>query len=243
MIKNLILILLSMFPIASFADAHKCVTPSGKTVITDSGCGGIGKSKGSYESERISIERQRQAQAVTDRNMAQIERINSEDRAYRESLRQQQESYARSEERSMDTARQQEIDNGIKRQREECKDMASRATSRSQRAALSEICAKQEPDSNKFNNCKDQIARASSPSQRALIASTCTGDPDAGKRVREASSPTPQASAQTPPVVTSCDSAGCWDNHGNRYNNGGGTTKFRSDGKICNQVGSNLICN
>jgi len=42
--------------------------------------------------------------------------------------------------------------------------------------------------------------------------------------------------------VTSCDSGGCWDDRGDRYN-GSGSTLFRSDGKICNQVGTMLSCN
>ena len=46
----------------------------------------------------------------------------------------------------------------------------------------------------------------------------------------------------SPRNITSCDSGGCWDDRGDRYN-GSGSTLFRSDGKICNQVGTMLSCN
>ena len=46
----------------------------------------------------------------------------------------------------------------------------------------------------------------------------------------------------SPRNITSCDSGGCWDDRGDRYN-GSGPTLFRSDGKICNQVGTMLSCN
>lgn len=45
-----------------------------------------------------------------------------------------------------------------------------------------------------------------------------------------------------PSNITSCDDGGCWDDRGNRYN-GSGQTLFRSDGKVCNRVGTMLVCN
>lgn len=46
-----------------------------------------------------------------------------------------------------------------------------------------------------------------------------------------------------PSVITNCDSAGCWDDVGNRYNKGAGETYFRNDGKVCQSVAGTVICN
>jgi hypothetical protein len=46
-----------------------------------------------------------------------------------------------------------------------------------------------------------------------------------------------------PPVITNCDSSGCWDTVGNRYNKAAGETYFRSDGKACQGIGGNMQCN
>ena len=47
---------------------------------------------------------------------------------------------------------------------------------------------------------------------------------------------------QQPKIITSCDSGGCWDNTGNRYNNAGKGTTFRQDGKFCRTVGNQFRC-
>lgn len=46
-----------------------------------------------------------------------------------------------------------------------------------------------------------------------------------------------------PSHITNCDQGGCWDNMGNRYNQGAGPTHFRQDGRVCQQVGSMMQCN
>jgi len=45
----------------------------------------------------------------------------------------------------------------------------------------------------------------------------------------------------SPSVITNCDSAGCWDNLGNRYNRGAGNTFFGPTG-ACQQVGNMMQC-
>lgn len=47
---------------------------------------------------------------------------------------------------------------------------------------------------------------------------------------------------QIPSVITNCDSGGCWDNLGNRYNGGGGDTYFGPSG-ACQMVGNMMHCN
>lgn len=45
-----------------------------------------------------------------------------------------------------------------------------------------------------------------------------------------------------PTTIMSCDSGGCWDDVGNRYNKGAGGM-FRGDGKFCQKIGNMLQCN
>lgn len=51
--------------------------------------------------------------------------------------------------------------------------------------------------------------------------------------------------SSTPPPshITNCDSAGCWDNQGQRYNKGAGPTHIRQDGKVCQYIGEQMQCN
>jgi hypothetical protein len=46
-----------------------------------------------------------------------------------------------------------------------------------------------------------------------------------------------------PTVITNCDTAGCWENVGNRYNKAAGDRYFRGDGKACQGVGGSMNCN
>jgi hypothetical protein len=46
-----------------------------------------------------------------------------------------------------------------------------------------------------------------------------------------------------PSVITNCDSGGCWDNVGNRYNRGAGNTYFPGGGGgACQMIGSQMHC-
>ena len=55
--------------------------------------------------------------------------------------------------------------------------------------------------------------------------------------------PAPQvlATPSVPSVITSCDSGGCWDNLGKRYN-GTGTSLIGSTGKPCIRSGDRIEC-
>lgn len=59
------------------------------------------------------------------------------------------------------------------------------------------------------------------------------------KQKAAASNPAPSA----PSVITNCDQTGCWDNQGGRYNQGAGSTYIRNDGRACQNVGGQMICN
>jgi len=52
----------------------------------------------------------------------------------------------------------------------------------------------------------------------------------------------PPALPAPPSPVTTCDGAGCWDAAGRRYNQGAGSTFFRSDGRVCQQIGATMQC-
>jgi|GEM_PF-1800296 len=52
-------------------------------------------------------------------------------------------------------------------------------------------------------------------------------------------------SPPSPSIITSCDTSGCWDNSGKRYNRAGhGNTYFRSsaEGGVCRQIGNRMDC-
>lgn len=53
---------------------------------------------------------------------------------------------------------------------------------------------------------------------------------------------TPSQSPSGPAVVTTCDAGGCWDTGGQRYTTSG-PSLVRSDGRVCQKVGSTLTCN
>mgnify|MGYP000002198776 CR=1 FL=1 len=88
------------------------------------------------------------------------------------------------------------------------------------------------------DSCVSRIEGISGLSQRqkASAITQCHGAPQ-----REEERPSPIA-RPAPSTITSCDSGGCWDNVGNRYN-GGGNTLFRPDGKACQKIGGMLQCN
>lgn len=52
----------------------------------------------------------------------------------------------------------------------------------------------------------------------------------------------PAPTSPQPSVITNCDSAGCWDNLGNRYNKGAGSTYFPTSGGSCQLVGGMMQC-
>lgn len=53
----------------------------------------------------------------------------------------------------------------------------------------------------------------------------------------------PPVPAPVPSVITNCDPGGCWDDVGNRYNKGAGTTHFTQDGRVCQNIGGMMQCN
>lgn len=52
----------------------------------------------------------------------------------------------------------------------------------------------------------------------------------------------PVQAAPRPSNITNCDPGGCWDNLGNRYNKGAGTTYFNQHGGVCQSIGGQMHC-
>lgn len=241
-VKVALLLVVFAIPLFSHAQAFKCRTPSGKVEFSDSPCAGGAQTERVQSNEYISPERQRQAREVQARNASEVNRIEGEKAAYGQQMQRQQAAYARADAEQARIDANKKASENVKAQQDECSRFATdRNMGRSQRAALAELCARPEPNKEKFDDCKAQLAKATSPSQRAMIASNCTGDPEAGARVREVSRPAPIQTIP-PSVITSCDKGGCWDDVGNRYN-GSGATLFRADGKTCQKIGNMLECN
>lgn len=96
------------------------------------------------------------------------------------------------------------------------------------------VSAKQSAQDNQ-KRCLDDASRLSGRAKARMVAACM------GTHYEEPERPMPIAKP-SPSVITSCDRGGCWDNVGNRYN-GGGQTKFRSDGKTCQMIGNMMQCN
>jgi hypothetical protein len=228
-------------PFASHAQTFKCRTPSGKMEFSDSPCAGGSQTERVQANEYISPERQRQAREVQARNAAQVRSIEAENSAFKQQLQRQQT--IQMQEDANQRARQG--NENVRRQQDECAELATQKNmGRSQRAALAELCAKPEPNKEKFDDCKSQLARATSPSQRAMITSNCTGDPESGARVREVSrqAPAPIPEAPAPlSIIKNCNGATCTDQTGQRYTTQAGKT-VRGDGKRCYQQGNAMYC-
>ncbi len=93
----MVLMALMVVPMPSFAQAFKCKTPSGTTVISDSPCTSGARTERVQANEYISPERQRQAQTVYSRNTAQVNEIEREKSAYGQQLQRQQATWARAD--------------------------------------------------------------------------------------------------------------------------------------------------
>lgn len=80
--------------------------------------------------------------------------------------------------------------------------------------------------------------------QRAHAAQLCAGisltAPTPHTAPAPAAAPAP---APAPAGITSCDTGGCWDTNGMRYNKGAGTTHFPANGgHACQLIGGQMIC-
>jgi hypothetical protein len=87
-------------------------------------------------------------------------------------------------------------------------------------------------------------ARGQTANQRNAIMAACYGV-SVPPPEREDPLPNPRVplSAPSPSVIVNCDSAGCWDNVGGRYNRGAGNTYFpASGGGACQMIGGTMQC-
>ena len=79
-------------------------------------------------------------------------------------------------------------------------------------------------------------------SQLAASAKLCAGV-DVPMPEPAAAQPYTAPAPAAPPVITSCDAAGCWDSNGVRYNQGAGTTMIPSTGgPACQLISGQMIC-
>ncbi len=72
------------------------------------------------------------------------------------------------------------------------------------------------------------------------VSAACGRAPASASRAY-AAPVTPQV-APPPASITHCDSAGCWDSNGTRYDSGGGGTYYGSNGKTCQAEGDMMEC-
>lgn len=240
-IRVALLMALLVVPLASHAQAFKCRTPSGKVIVSNQGCFDGAQLEKITTAAPVTLDRQLQAAEVNNRMLNQLDGISQEKAAYNAKLQQQQA--IQMQEDANNRARQG--NENVRRQQEECAELATQKNmGRSQRAALAEICAKPEPNKERFNDCKERLAKSNNPSESAMIAAQCTGDPTAGVRVKEVSRPAPMVVPEAPAplsIIKNCNGATCTDQTGQRYTTQAGKT-VRSDGKRCYQQGNAMYC-
>lgn len=80
---------------------------------------------------------------------------------------------------------------------------------------------------------------------RAEAERRCHDDNSSSQPINESDyqvPPPPPPSTPAPAMITNCDTGGCWDTQGGRYNNGGGDTYFPTSGGACHRVGDRMQC-
>lgn len=86
-------------------------------------------------------------------------------------------------------------------------------------------------------------SRGLTASQLAATAQFCAGVSVALPVESQSTSLSAPPAPASPPVITNCDPAGCWDSNGVRYNKGAGDTYFpTSGGSACQRINGNFSC-
>lgn len=222
------------------AQLFKCKTPSGSTVVSDTPCKGGNKTVDVRQFEEVPLERQLQAAELRSTQSQQLNKLEADEAAVREqrrlsrqaddALQARQQADAAASKRNSDTIN-------------ECvRDVERRGASPSTKANLIAACQSaaitqqaRQTSADSVRECVQNVERqGGSETIKASAIARCHGGD-----VQPAYRPRPPV----PTNLTNCDPSGCWDNLGNRYNRSGSHGYMRSDGKFCQQVGTQLSCN
>ncbi|HMV21904.1 MAG TPA: hypothetical protein PKL28_04395 [Rhodocyclaceae bacterium] len=220
----------------AWADIYKCKTPSGKTIISDTGCKDNSAAVAVHSSESLTQQQRIDAEAVQRRNKAQLETLENENTAWRNQPSPPSpvspvaagNTTAMDEEAIRQCVRDVERQGMSERKKAELI-TACRTAGSSQRASGT--------DEDAVRNCVRRVERTgASGAVKARQIALCHGGDVPPEPVVVATPPS------TPSTITSCDRGGCWDSAGNRYNGTGGTMA-RQDGKSCQKIGAMMHCN
>ncbi|WP_415033383.1 DUF4124 domain-containing protein [Azonexus sp.] len=99
-----------------------------------------------------------------------------------------------------------------------------------------------EQEQRKMDECT-RLAKMGRKARHEAMAKGCEWGFEAERTAQHNRAAREQAQNQPPALITNCDSSGCWDTRGVRYNNAGGGSTYRQDGRFCQQVGGMLHCN
>jgi len=157
------------------AQAYKCRTPDGRTVIYERPCEASERLLKAAPSETISDEQLAQAREAHRMRQEELERLEREAAAQQEAAPKVAPSPQPKESKRAE---------GKNRPRQGCGDATREARLTAvQQAALREICAYPLRDAKQFDTCREQILASVDVDRNALLAASCTGDPAAGQRV------------------------------------------------------------
>ncbi|MGE5384953.1 MAG: DUF4124 domain-containing protein [Betaproteobacteria bacterium] len=225
-----------------YAEVYKCRGPNGQVIISDTGCFAGTVVESARASEFISPERQRQAREVNARRLNQLNAIENENAAYRQS---QQVNVPPP--RAAEVAPQNAIAFDSDAYQTCVRDVERQAASQAVKAEMIAACRtagmtqrSSGMSAGVVSSCVKNVERTgASGSEKARQLAICHGGDVAPLP------PPPQKVVDTgPPLpahIKNCFQNTCTDTNGMHYKTQFGKT-VRSDGKRCHQRGSAIYC-
>jgi len=241
MFKYLLLLAMLVSSLNVGAQVFKCKGADGKIQFSDIPCKGapqaeIVKDRGSY----VDPQDQYNAQQRTVRMQGEIAAKDNEKAAsiaaYQGELKRQEAEAARKASASQSASYDVDaVANCVR-------DVERRGASQNVKAEMLAACRtaglvqrSTGMSGDAVKNCVKNVERTgASEKEKVRQLATCHGGD-----VQPEPPPLPKP---RPTTIMSCDTGGCWDDAGKRYNKGAGGM-FREDGKFCQKVGSMLQCN
>lgn len=169
MLIRVVLLLASLLPSLSYAQAFKCRTSTGKVVISNEGCPSSSRLEQITTAAPVTLEGRRQAAEVNARAQYQLDGIARENAAFTQQLRRQQIAQA-----SIDAQENQEkIRNEARERHKRCLDEAMRY--REPELGRMVAACNGTPYQNENTRMNDGVLAQPSPTPRPVIKS-CNGN-------------------------------------------------------------------
>lgn len=225
------------------AQLRKCIAPDGKVTYSDVVCAGNTASErkvnprgNTLDSSGFREQVQREQDAAAQANLRDADRASQETNSRQAQVAQQTQAAEAAKQASLQSAKDSDAYANCVR------DVERQPATHQVKAELIAACRtagfvqrQTGMSQGAVNDCVRNVERTgASGKDKARQLATCHGGD-----VKPEPRPPPHVK---PSTLMSCDTGGCWDDAGNRYN-GRGATLYRDDGKTCQRVGNMLQCN